>query len=218
MGHVLEGILRLPPLLALALVFLLPALEASAFIGVVLPGEVGVILGGVMANQHKLVLTAVLIAGIAGAVIGDSIGYGVGRRYGEAMLSKIPDRLLKPEHVRSAEESIRNFGGKSVFIGRFTAALRALVPGLAGMSRLPYARFLAWNAAGGVVWASGFVLLGYLAGSQYKRIEHYANYIGLALLVAIGVALFVRHRRSRHRAEAADHRDPAASGRPTQDR
>src|SRR5881397_1781930 len=110
MGHLLEGILRLPPLLALSLVFLLPALEASAFIGVILPGEVGVILGGVLANQHKVALAAVLIAGIAGAIIGDSVGYLVGRRYGETVMSKIPNRVLKPEHVSRAEESIRHFG------------------------------------------------------------------------------------------------------------
>jgi membrane-associated protein len=202
MGHVLEGILRLPPALALVLVFLLPALEASAFVGVVLPGEIGVILGGVLANQHKIALAAVLVAGIAGAVIGDSIGYWVGKHYGERLLAKIPDRLLKPEQTDRAERSIRRFGGKSVFIGRFTAALRALVPGLAGMSRLPYGRFLAWNALGGAIWAGGFVVLGYLAGSQYQRIEHYANYIGLALLVAIVAFLLVRrHRRRRAGAE-----------------
>src|SRR5947199_7852615 len=187
MGHVLEGILRLPPWIALALVFLLPALEASAFLGILLPGEIGVILGGVLANQHKLPLAAVLVAGIAGAVIGDSLGYWIGLRYGETLLSKIPNRILEPEHISRAEESIRKFGGKSVFIGRFTAALRALVPGLAGMSRLPYGRFLAWNALGGLLWACAFTVLGYLAGSQYARIEHYANYVGLALLLAIGV-------------------------------
>ncbi len=197
MGHVLEGILRLPPWLALALVFLLPALEASAFVGVVLPGEIGVILGGVMANQHKLPLAAVLIAGIAGAVIGDSIGYWVGKRYGEALLSKIPNRILKPDHIRRAEQTIRNFGGKAVFLGRFTAALRALVPGMAGMSRLHYGRFLAWNFLGGLVWATAFTVLGYLAGSQYQRLEHYANLIGLALLVAVAVFLVVRYRRNK---------------------
>lgn len=196
MGHVLEGILHLPPLLAPALVFLLPAVEASAFLGVIIPGEIGVILGGVLANQHKLPLVAVLIAGVLGAVIGDTIGYWVGRRWGEALLNKIPNRVLKPQHIAAAEQSIRKFGGKSVFIGRFTAALRALVPGLAGMSRLSYGRFLAWNAAGGTLWAAGFVILGYLAGSQYTRIEHYANYIGLALLAAIVIVLVVRHRRS----------------------
>jgi membrane-associated protein len=212
MGHVLEGILRLPAALALALVFLLPALESSAFLGVVVPGEIGVILGGVLANQHKLPLAAVLVAGIAGAVIGDSLGYWVGMRYGETLLSKIPNRILKPENITRAEKSIRTLGGKSVFIGRFTAALRALVPGLAGMSRLGYRRFLAWNAAGGVLWASAFVILGYLAGSQYARIEHYANYIGIALLVVIAAALYLRHRRNAHRS------DDTPSGHPHSER
>jgi undecaprenyl-diphosphatase len=203
MGHILDGILRLPAALALTLVFLLPALEASAFVGVIIPGEIGVILGGVLANQHKLPLLAVGLAGVAGAVIGDSIGYWVGLRYGEALLSKIPNRVLKPEHITAAEDSIRRFGGKSVFIGRFTAALRALIPGLAGMSRLPYPRFLAWNALGGLLWAVGFTVLGYLAGSQYARIEHYANYLGLALLVLIAVALIVRHRRRSRKKDAS---------------
>lgn len=205
MGHVLDGVLRLPPLLALALVFLLPALEASAFLGVVVPGEVGVILGGVLANQHKLPLAAVLIAGVAGAVIGDSVGYVVGLRYGETLLSKIPNRALKPEHVHRAEDSLRHFGGKSVFLGRFTAALRALVPGLAGMSRLPYRRFLAWNALGGLIWACLFVVLGYLAGSRYQQIEHYANYLGIGLLIAIAGIVYLRHRRTRaHQSSRVD--------------
>jgi membrane-associated protein len=198
MGHVLEGILRLPPGLALLLVFLLPALEASAFVGVVLPGEIGVILGGVLANQHKLGLAVVLVAAIAGAVIGDSIGYWVGKRYGEALLSKIPNRILKPEHVTRSEETIRKLGGKAVFVGRFTAALRALVPGMAGMSRLHYGRFLAWNFLGGALWGTAFVVLGYLAGSQYQRLEHYANLIGLALLVAIAAFFVVRWRRKKN--------------------
>lgn len=196
MTHLLEGILRLPPALALVLVFLLPALEASAFVGVVVPGEIGVILGGVLANQHKLPLTAVLVAGIAGAILGDSAGYWIGQRYGETLLTKLPKRIVKPRHLQRTEETIRRLGGKAVFVGRFTAALRALVPGMAGMSRMPYRRFLPWNALGGLAWASAFVLLGYLAGSQYKRIEHYANLIGLALLAAIVVFLVVRHRRS----------------------
>lgn len=192
----------MPPSLALALVFLLPALEASAFVGVVLPGEIGVVLGGVLANQGKLPLPAALAAGILGAVIGDSVGYWVGARYGERLLRKIPDRLLDDDKLERAEDSVRRLGGKSVFVGRFTAALRALVPGLAGMSRLPYLRFLAWNVAGGVLWATGFVLLGYLAGSQYHRVERYANYAGIALLVLIiGVVLYRKHR-NRHSRQA----------------
>jgi undecaprenyl-diphosphatase len=205
MGHVLEAILRMPPALALALVFLLPALEASVFVGVVVPGEIGVVLGGVLANQHKLALAAVLAAGIAGAVIGDSVGFWVGKRYGERVLRKIPDRLLDDDKLKRGEDSIRRLGGKSVFVGRFTAALRALIPGLAGMSRLPYGRFLAWNVAGGLLWATGFVLLGYVAGSQYHRIERYANYAGLALLLIIaGVFAYRHYRRAHSKSTASD--------------
>lgn len=196
MSHLLEGILHLPPALALVLVFLLPALEASAFVGVVIPGEVGVILGGVLANQGKLPLAAVLAAGIAGAIIGDSIGYLVGERYGERLLGRLPDRLVKPEHITRTEQTIERLGGKAVFVGRFTAALRALVPGIAGMSGMTYRTFLPWNVLGGASWAAGFVVLGYLAGSQYQRIEHYANYLGVGLLVVIVGFLFVRHRRA----------------------
>jgi undecaprenyl-diphosphatase len=199
MSGVLENILKLPPYLALLLVFLLPAVEASIFVGVVVPGEIGVILGGVLANQHKLALAAVLAAGIGGAIIGDSIGYWVGERWGERLLAKIPDRLVKPENIQRSYETIRKLGGRAVFIGRFTAALRALVPGLCGVSKMPYRQFLAWNALGGTTWATSFVILGYLAGSQYKKIERYANYIGIALLVAIAAFILYRYLRSKNR-------------------
>ncbi len=197
MSRLLDGILLLPPVLALLLVFLLPALEASVFLGVVVPGEIGVILGGVLANQGKLPLAAVLLAGIAGAVIGDSIGYVVGERYGERLLLTLPKRLLKPEHVRRTEETIERLGGKAVFVGRFTAALRALVPGIAGMSGMTYRTFFPWNVLGGTTWATAFVVLGYVAGSQYERVAHYANYVGLALLAAVIGYAVLRHRRHR---------------------
>ncbi len=200
MGHLLEGIINLPPYLVLALVFLLPAAESSVFAGVVVPGEISVVLGGVLANQHKLALAAVLAAAISGAIIGDSVGYWVGDKYGERLLRKLPKRLLKQEHIDRSKDAIRRLGGKAVFVGRFTAALRALVPGLAGMSRLPYGRFLAWNALGGALWATTFVFIGYLAGSQYQRIESYANYIGIGLLVLIAGYFLLRHWHGKRRA------------------
>ena len=197
MTHFAESILLLPPALALLLVFTLPALEASAFVGFIIPGEIGVILGGVLVNQHKLPLWAVLVAAIAGAVIGDSVGYEVGKRYGERILTKIPNRFLKQEHLDRAKESVRRNGGKAVFIGRFTAALRVLVPGFSGMSRIPYAKFLAWNAAGGVMWATAFVLLGYAAGSQYQRVAHNATLFGVGLLVVIVAFILLKRLHSR---------------------
>src|SRR5947209_6540281 len=107
MSHLADKVLLLPPAIALLLVFALPALEASAFVGFLIPGEIGVLLGGVLANQHKLPLWAVLVCGVVGAIIGDSVGYAIGKRYGEALLTKIPNRILKDESLHRAEESIR---------------------------------------------------------------------------------------------------------------
>ena len=202
MTHLAERILTVPPALALLLVFALPALEASAFVGFVIPGEIGVLLGGVLANQHKLPLWAVLVAGIAGAIIGDSIGYEVGKRYGDKLLRKIPNRILKQEHLDRAEESVRRNGGKAVFVGRFTAALRVLVPGFLGMSHIPYGKFLAWNAAGGALWAGAFVLLGYVAGSQYQRVAHNATLFGLGLLAVVVIVIVAKKLHSRQKAKA----------------
>lgn len=135
-------------------------------------------------------------------MIGDSVGYAVGERSGEALLLRLPRWLVKPEHLSRTEQTLERLGGKAVFVGRFTAALRALVPGIAGMSGMAYRTFLPWNVLGGAAWASGFVLLGYLAGSQYQRIEHVANEVGLGLLLLVVLVLVVRQRRSQHDANS----------------
>ena len=185
-----DRILMLPPWLVLALVFLLPALEASAFVGFVFPGEVAVILGGVAASRGTVPLWAVIAAAVAGAVIGDSAGYLIGRRWGELLLAGTIGRLPVirrhlNRHLESARAYVRRRRGSAVFFGRFTAALRVLVPGLAGMSRIDYPVFLAYNVAGGALWGTGMAILGYLAGASYKHVEKIAGRAGLGLLALI---------------------------------
>ena len=203
-----EFILRLEGLPALAVVFALPALEASVFIGFLVPGEIAVVLGGVLAFEHRISLPAAIAAAVLGAIVGDAVGYLVGKRYGERILAWLPRRLVREDHIAKAKDALNRLGGKAVFLGRFTAALRAMVPGLAGMAGMPFRTFATYNVAGGVVWATSFVLLGYAAGDGWRALESrlqlgsYALF-GLVVLV-LAVVLVVRRvrRRRRERADA----------------
>jgi membrane-associated protein len=206
MTGLIEHILHVPTWLALLIVFAVPALEASIFLGFVLPGEIACLLGGVLASESRVSLTLVLIAAIAGAIIGDSVGYAIGERYGETLLRKLPSRLVKPEHIDKARDLVGRLGGRAVFVGRFTAALRALVPGFAGLSTMSYRRFLVWNAAGGILWAGGVVIAGYLAGNAWKRVAGDLSLVGYGLLAVVlvaGVAFWWIRRRRAHHHDAA---------------
>jgi membrane-associated protein len=211
MTSLTHTILDLAGPLVLVAVFTLPALEASTLLGIVVPGELAVVLGGVLAHQGRVPLWAVVVAGAAGAVAGDSVGYAIGRGVGERLLAHLPHRLVPPRQVERATALVRRVGGRAVFVGRFTASLRALVPGLAGVAGVPYRTFVAYNLAGGVVWATGFVLLGFAAGPAWRTAERVAGGAGLVLLgviVAGAAAAALLHRRR------LGHRDRPAPERP----
>ena len=180
LAGITERVLSLPGWLVLAIVFAVPALEASAFVGFVFPGEIAVILGGVVSSQGRIPLWSVIAAAVVGAIIGDSVGYLVGRRWGTNLLHGTLGRLPVirndlDKHLESAQAYVRRRKGSAVFFGRFTAALRVLVPGLAGMSGVHYPSFLAYNVAGGLLWGTGFAVLGYLAGANYHHVEKIAS-------------------------------------------
>jgi membrane protein DedA with SNARE-associated domain/membrane-associated phospholipid phosphatase len=190
LAGITDWILSLGGWFALAIVFLVPALEASVFLGFVFPGEIAVVLGGVLAFDGRVPLPAVIVAAVAGAIVGDAIGYFVGRRWGRQILRGVGRRVpfLRhriDEHLENAQAYLRRRGGVAVFFGRFTAALRVMVPGLAGMAQIPYGQFALYNAAGGLVWGTGFVLLGYFAGAAWERAAGDVSKVGLALLVLV---------------------------------
>src|SRR5262249_54556695 len=120
--------------------------------------------------------------------------HAVGRRWGHRILRGAGRRvpLIRhriDEHLGSARALIRRRGGAAVFIGRFTAALRVLVPGLAGMAEMPYREFALYNVLGGIAWATCFVLLGYFAGEAWKRVAADASWIGVAILALVLLGL-----------------------------
>ncbi|GAA1895445.1 DedA family protein [Williamsia serinedens] len=208
-----QWLLGLPPWVALVMAFLFPALEASIFVGVVIPGEIAVLIAGVIASGGRLELWEVLVVAIAGAVIGDFVGFEVGRRWGTVLLAKLPERLVKPEHVDRGREELRKRGAIAVLVGRWIAALRALMPGLAGMSGMRLRTFVIANAIGGAIWASAVASLGYVAGSSYKTVESslgYASEILIGVVVLAIVALVVRSRL--HKRQATPGSTPSEAG------
>jgi membrane protein DedA with SNARE-associated domain len=199
MSGVLHGLLDAPPLLVYVLVALLVFGEAAVFAGFVLPGETAVVLGGVLAARHGIDLRVLLVLVVVAAIVGDSVGYEVGRTFGDRVLALRPLRR-HTERLDRAQEFLRERGGFAVFLGRWTAFLRAVMPGLAGVSRMPYRRFLLWNAIGGVVWGVTFCLVGYLAGNSYEVVEKRLGVAGAAgsavLVVAVLVVVHVRRHRT----------------------
>jgi membrane-associated protein len=206
-----DSVLNLDPVLALIIVGLLVFAEDALFIGFVVPGETAAVLGGVVASRGVLPLWSVMVVVVLAAIIGDSAGYEVGKHLGPRLLSlKVMNRRLA--RLEKAQEFLRLRGGSAVFLGRFVAFFRAVMPALAGSSRMPYLKFLAFNAAGGLVWGAGFVLLGYLAGNSYVAAATAAGRGVTAVVAAVVLAAVItwRIRKARATRNAGDRRN--ASG------
>jgi membrane-associated protein len=199
-SDLLDRILGLDPVLILVVTGLLVFAEDAIFVGFVIPGETAAVLAGVGAGLGDIALPLSILVVVLAAIIGDSVGYEVGRLFfGPRVLTS---RLLAPQRhrIERAQAFLRRRGGIAVFLGRFTAFFRAMMPALAGASQMPYRRFLVWNAIGGIVWGTGFVLLGYAAGASYHRVEHQVGRgVAIALAVIVVGLLVVWRVRSRRR-------------------
>ncbi|MGW0971999.1 DedA family protein [Streptomyces sp. f51] len=175
--------------------------EDALFFGFVLPGETAVVLGGVLASQGQVSVYWLALTVVLAAIAGDTVGYEVGHHFGPRILTTRPLRRHTPR-IEKAQDFIRRRGPEAVFLGRFIAFFRAMMPALAGISRMPYRRFLLFNALGGLVWGVGFTLLGYFAGSAYQRVEAVAGRV-VAIVIAVIVVggLVTWHVRRRREAD-----------------
>lgn len=187
----LATLARVPPAGILATVFLLPALESSTLLGVLVPAETAILLAGVLAWYGRVPLPDVLAAAAMGAILGDSIGYGVGWRWGRRIVEGRIGRLIGEARWTAARHRLNSKGLLTIILGRFPPAARTLLPLIAGTARMPYRRFLAGNAIGGVAWASASTMAGYLAGDAWRRIEHVQHIFGLAFIALIAALLAV---------------------------
>ena len=197
MSGLIENFLSsVPAWVVYVAVFGFPFAEAAVLLGFVLPGEAAVVFGGVLAGRGGASLVVVLVLAIAGAILGDSVGYVVGRRYGERIQRTRLGRKVGRERWEKAEDFLRRRGPVAVFVGRFTALLRAMVPGAAGMARMHYRRFLVFNVLGGLVWASACVLGGWALGSVISTYISDVSYVVIGLVVLAVVVHVVKSRRA----------------------
>jgi membrane protein DedA with SNARE-associated domain len=169
--------------------------EAGLFVGFVLPGETAVLIGGAIAGgpHHRVSIIALCIIVVACAIFGDSVGYLVGERYGHHLMN-LPILRHRRVTLERALDGLRRRGPIYVFIGRFTAFLRAVMPGLAGMSKMHYRRFLIANAIGGIAWGLTFTLLGYYLG---QAVDKYAGPGGIIILIVLALVVTGNHIRSK---------------------
>ena len=204
MSTFIDGVLNVSPLVAYILVFCLVFAEDALFVGFVIPGETAAVLGGVVASRGQVQLWMMLVLVVLAAITGDSVGYEVGKHFGPRLLKlKIFNRHR--DQLEKAQDFLRRRGGSAVFLGRFTAFFRAVMPALAGTSRMPYGKFLAYNATGGIIWGAGFVLLGFLAGNSYEAVAKAAGWdiavvIGIVVVLAL-IIWRIRSHRSKHTTE-----------------
>ena len=181
-GYVLVGVLAL--------------LEASAMIGLFVPGEAALLVGGFLASQHRADLRIMMLVAAVGAIVGDSVGYEIGKHLGPSLRRSRLGRWVGDDRWKRAEDYLAHHGGRAVFFGRFIGVLRAMVPTIAGLSRMPYRTFLPWNAIGGLIWAPSFVLIGYAAGGSYHKVAEWtgraSTVLFILVLLVIGVVLAAR--------------------------
>lgn len=179
------------------LVVVVVALESA---GVPLPGETVLVSAAVYAGTtHNMNIAGVIGAAAAGAIVGDNIGFWIGREAGPPILERFGDMVgLDARRRKLGQYLFLRYGGAIVFFGRFVAFLRAYAALLAGVNRLEPLRFFVFNATGGVAWATIFGLGGYALGASFHRI---AGPFGLAMLALAIVALVAGWRFYRHHEE-----------------
>lgn len=196
--HLLQMI---PPLAVYALVGLIVGIES---LGVPVPGEIVLVSAALLSSRHDVAVSPLWIgvAGSAGAILGDSIGYAIGYHYGRPLFGwaarKFP-KHFSAAHVECAEQVFTRWGVVAVFFGRFIALLRILSGPLAGALRMPYPKFLAANVVGGIVWAGGTTAavysLGIIAETWLSRFSYLG--LGLAIVAAIATGWLVKKRTAR---------------------
>ncbi len=179
--------------------YLLPAVIGLESLGLPSPGETALVLAAVLASQGKLQIWLVIVIGVASAIVGDNIGYLLGRRLGrEVLVARGPFREHRVKAIAAGDRFFERHGSRAVLLGRWVALVRVAVAWLAGINGMPFRKFLFWNVLGAITWGPTVGLAGYFAGDAATKVF---SQVGIAGAIVVGVAivgwLAVRRLRAR---------------------
>jgi membrane protein DedA with SNARE-associated domain len=202
------ALVNVPPNIGYPLLFLLVGAESA---GALVPGETALIIAGALAAQGQLSLPVVIAVAATAAIIGDNIGYVIGRRGIRPVLDRPGRWSERRAHIVSRGEAFFDrYGSPTVFFGRWLPGLRVFASWLAGADHMPWRRFLFWNALGGICWAITIGIAGYVIGQSITGSLGVLGIAGLVLLAVGYVVLRIRARQALEEEDGDDRSDPGS--------
>ncbi len=164
--------------------------ESGLLVGFFLPGDTLLFGAGLLASQGELPILPLIVATVLAAIVGDNVGYSIGRRSGHRLFKKKDGLLFRQGYITRAEVFYEKHGGKTIILARFTPVVRTFAPVVAGVGKMPRKRFMAFNVIGGTLWGAGMTLLGYHVGGRIPGLDKYIELVLLGVVVlSIGLSL-----------------------------
>jgi membrane-associated protein len=180
----------------LILIALIIFAESGMFVGFFFPGDTLLITAGIFAAQDKLSLIPVILVIAVAAIVGDNVGYHIGKRYGRQLFRKKDGIVFRQEYIQRAEKFYERWGSRTMLVAHFVPVVRTFAPPVAGVARMNYKQFVLYDAIGDITWAVSVTLLGYAFGGRIPDIDHYI------MLFLAGIMVFTLGPTLYHLAKA----------------
>lgn len=171
--------------------------ESGLLAGFFLPGDSLLITAGILAKSGQLHLALVMVAVALGAIIGDSAGYFIGRKFGPSVFKRQNSRFFKPEYVERTHAFFEKHGGKALILARFVPVVRTVAPTMAGVGSMSYGQFLRYNVVGGLLWAVSVPALGFLLGGLIPNLDRYILLVIAVVVLLSFIPVFLELRKAR---------------------
>ena len=165
--------------------------ESGMFVGFFFPGDTLLLTGGIFAAQDKLPLIPTIAVIALAAIIGDNVGYHIGKRYGRRLFRKKDGIVFRQEYVHRAEKFYERWGSKTMLFAHFVPVVRTFAPPVAGVAKMDYKKYVVYDAIGDIAWAVVVTMVGYWFGNRIPNIDHYILFaVGLVMIATLGPTLY----------------------------